>query len=337
MSSQSTVRTEIGTCLFFVAMLLLVLKLHLLTALIAGLFVYSLVGSLVPLLRTRTRGHDSARLVAVALIAAVVIALLALAGFALASFLRHSGESVPRLINRMAEIIANSRDWLPEWVFSRIPADADSWRTALVGWLQSNAQTFQVAGTGIGRALAHILIGMVVGGLLSLETAIPRHGTAPLATALATRGLLLVKAFRGVVFAQLWISAINTSLTALYLGVLLPQLGVELPFTKTLILITFLVGLLPILGNLISNSAIFVVSLSQSLLLAIGSLVYLMAIHKLEYFLNARIVGGHIRARAWEIMLAMLFMEAAFGLPGLIAAPIYYAYVKDELRHRNLL
>jgi predicted PurR-regulated permease PerM len=27
----------------------------------------------------------------------------------------------------------------------------------------------------------------------------------------------------------------------------------------------------------------------------------------------------------------MLLMEAAFGIAGLIAAPIYYAYVKDEL------
>jgi predicted PurR-regulated permease PerM len=337
MNQQATTRVEIGTCLFFAAVLLLVLKLHLLPALIAGLLVYALVVSLVPLLRTRTRGHDSARLVAVGLISAVVISLIALAGFSLISFLRHSGESVPVLINRMAEIIANSRDWLPEWIVALIPADAESLRIAVVAWLQSNAQTFQVAGTGIGRALAHILIGMVVGGLLSLETAIPKHGTAPLANALAARALLLAKAFRGVVFAQVWISAINTVFTALYLGVLLPQMGVELPFTKTLILITFLVGLLPILGNLISNTMICVVSLSQSLLVAVGSLAYLMAIHKLEYFLNARIVGSHIRARAWEIMLAMLFMEAAFGLPGLVAAPIYYAYAKDELRHRGLL
>jgi len=27
----------------------------------------------------------------------------------------------------------------------------------------------------------------------------------------------------------------------------------------------------------------------------------------------------------------MLLMEAAFGIAGLIAAPIYYAYLKDEL------
>jgi len=55
-------------------------------------------------------------------------------------------------------------------------------------------------------------------------------------------------------------------------------------------------------------------------------------IHKLEYFLNARIVGGQIRAHAWELLVAMLTMEAAFGIPGIVAAPIYYAYIKSECR-----
>jgi hypothetical protein len=30
-------------------------------------------------------------------------------------------------------------------------------------------------------------------------------------------------------------------------------------------------------------------------------------------------------------------MEAAFGLPGVVAAPVYYAYLKDELRARGLV
>jgi len=62
-----------------------------------------------------------------------------------------------------------------------------------------------------------------------------------------------------------------------------------------------------------------------------------VVIHKLEYFVNARIIGARIRARAWELLLAMLVMDAAFGIPGLIAAPIYYAYVKDELTLRKLI
>jgi predicted PurR-regulated permease PerM len=60
-------------------------------------------------------------------------------------------------------------------------------------------------------------------------------------------------------------------------------------------------------------------------------------IHKLEYFVNARIVGTEIRASAWEILVAMLVMEAAFGLPGVVAAPIYYGYLKNELSARGLV
>jgi predicted PurR-regulated permease PerM len=140
-----------------------------------------------------------------------------------------------------------------------------------------------------------------------------------------------------VVFAQIWISGINATLTALYLIVILPLFDIHLPFTKTMIVLTFVVGLIPILGNLISNTVIFVVSLSHSLVVALAAIGYLVVIHKLEYFLNARIIGSQIRAKAWEMLLAMIIMESAFGIPGLIAAPIYYAYMKSELRDKGLI
>jgi predicted PurR-regulated permease PerM len=60
-------------------------------------------------------------------------------------------------------------------------------------------------------------------------------------------------------------------------------------------------------------------------------------IHKLEYFLNARIIGSRIGSRAWELLAAMLAMEAAFGIAGVIAAPIYYAFVKDEMARQGLI
>ena len=158
---------------------------------------------------------------------------------------------------------------------------------------------FQVAGTGLGRALGHILLGMV--------------------------------------FAQVRISAINTVFTSIYLALVLPLLGIELPFAKTLIVLTFVAGLLPILGNLVTNTIICIVSLSQGFAVAVASLAYLIVIHKLEYFLNVKIIGGQIRARAWELLCAMLVMEAAFGIAGLIAAPIYYAYAKSELTAKGYL
>jgi predicted PurR-regulated permease PerM len=114
-------------------------------------------------------------------------------------------------------------------------------------------------------------------------------------------------------------------------------MGIDLPFAKTMVIVTFLTGLLPVVGNLISNTIIVVMSLSVSPLLAVSSLLFLVVIHKLEYFVNARVMGGRIHARAWELLLAMLVMDAIFGIPGVVAAPIYYAYLKNELSARNLI
>ena len=70
---------------------------------------------------------------------------------------------------------------------------------------------------------------------------------------------------------------------------------------------------------------------------AAASLVFLIVIHKAEYFLNARIIGSRIHAAAWELLIAMITMEAIFGMAGVISAPIYYAYLKQELKRKGLI
>lgn len=37
------------------------------------------------------------------------------------------------------------------------------------------------------------------------------------------------------------------------------------------------------------------------------------------------------------MLLAMLLMEAAFGLPGIAVAPVFYAYLKAELMQVDLV
>ncbi|EPO9480071.1 AI-2E family transporter, partial [Acinetobacter baumannii] len=91
------------------------------------------------------------------------------------------------------------------------------------------------------------------------------------------------------------------------------------------------------LGNLISNTLTFIAALTISLGLAGVALLYLVLVHKLEYFINAKIIGHKINANAWEILLAMLIFESIFGLSGLIAAPIFYAYLKLELKDARLI
>jgi predicted PurR-regulated permease PerM len=328
---------EIASWILTALALFLVLHLHLLSALLGGLTVYELVHILsrkLPFIRGR---RDAGRGLAVALLAVFIVAALALTVFGVIAFFRSDAGNLPALLGQMADILETSKEHLPPWLAGEIPANAEELKNDGVSWLREHAGVLQSFGAQIGRTFLHALIGMVIGAMISLHEVGPVKSRAPLALALAERARRLGEAFRRIVFAQVRISALNTALTAVYLVVVLPLLGLRLPLVKTLILLTFLTGLLPVLGNLVSNTVIVVVSLAHSLGAAVGSLTFLVVIHKLEYFLNARIVGVEIQARAWELLLAMLLMESAFGIAGVVAAPIYYAYLKDELSARGLI
>jgi len=330
-------RYQIAAWLLMAAGLLLTLLLHLLPALLAGLLVSQLVHLLAPRFVMGRLNHNWAKVLVVSLITLIVLG--ALAGFSagVILYLRTEG-GLAGLLSKMAEIIENSRQLLPLWAAAWLPqGDGSVIRAGLVEWLRTHAQDIRKVSGDASRLLLHFIIGLIIGSLVALREARANQTLAPLAQALYERMNRLGDAFRRVVFAQVRISALNALLTSVYLLLVLPAFGVHLPFTKTMIVVTFLVGLLPVLGNLVSNTVIVVISLSHSLHIAAASLGFLILIHKLEYFVNARIIGGQIQARAWELLIAMLVMEAAFGVRGVIAAPIFYAYIKKELSDRELI
>ncbi|MGH8214322.1 MAG: AI-2E family transporter [Rhodanobacteraceae bacterium] len=328
--------TATASYLAAAAGLLLVMFLHLLPALIAGLLVYAVVDALAPLLERRLPGELSRQLV-VGVLAVVVAGLLALLIFGAVAFFRAQLGDPNTLFDRLMPTIDRARIQLPAWITAYLPVSAEDFRATAAQLARTHSAQLQVAGKETAHVFGRILVGLALGALVALTQSRSTEGAGPLRRDLSARCALFVRAFHDIVFAQARISALNTLFTAIFLLVALPLTGVHLPFTKTLIVITFVVGLLPVIGNLISNTLIVIVALSVSLWVAVGALVFLVLIHKLEYFLNARIVGGRIHARAWEILLAMLVMEAAFGLPGVVAAPIYYAYLKSELTAAQLI
>ena len=316
--------------------LFLALALHLLPALLAGLTVYELVQLLAGALKI-VRIHDEHRkLAAISILALGVVLLLTLAGAGTVGFFNSGAGNLSTLLNKVADSIDRWRAALPSFIAEQLPADVDDLRQTMA-WLLPHAGLLKQAGAEVGRTLAHILFGLGIGVLVALYDVQPHEAFGPLARALQARASRLGEAFRRVVFAQVRISAVNATLTGLYLFVALPLAGVHLPLAKTVLVIAFLVGLLPVVGNLVSNTIIVILSLSVSLSVAIASLVFLVVIHKLEYFLNAHMIGTQVHAHAWELLLAMLVMDAAFGISGLIAAPIYYAYLKGELVSRSLV
>lgn len=319
----------IAALLISATLLWLTLRLDLLPALLAGLLVFEMVHVLT--LRLPFVREPRARLLALTFLVVVVVGLFSLAIFAAILFFRSETGGYVVLLRKSADIIQSWHGMMPAWVVASLPTDADGLQASVLTWLKEHLAAVQSFGQEGTKILVRVVIGMVIGALLALRQADTPARYRPLARALVNRATRFGEGFRRVVFAQVRIAAINAALTALYLVVVLPLLGIQLPLVKTMIVVTFLAGLIPVIGNLISNVVIVIVSLSVSPYVAIGSLVYLVAIHKLEYFLNARLVGSQIQARAWELLIAMLLMEAAFGIAGLIAAPIYFAYLKDEL------
>lgn len=337
MSDQKPVHlTTIASYLLAAAALLTVLMKGLLAALFSGLLVYSLVHVLAPTLGKNISDHR-ARMIAVTILGSLIVLGLSLAVWGALAFFQSDAGSVEVLLKKMADIIEASRPQMPAWLKDYIPANAEALRAAITDWLRVHAVQAQSFGQQAGRTVAHLLIGMVIGAMAALYDTTARHDYKPLAAALHVRIVVLHHAFRQIVFAQVRIAGINAIFTAIYLIVVLPLAGVHLPLTKTMIAVTFIAGLLPVLGNLISNTVIVIVGLSHSLGVALASLLFLILIHKLEYFLNAKIIGSHINARAWELLAAMLTMEAIFGLPGVIAAPVFYAYLKQELQAQGLV
>ncbi len=315
-----------------------VLELGLLPALLSGLLVAQLVHGTVPVLyRLGIANRKIGRAIALTLVTTVFAMLITLVVVAAVSRLTAGPENLFFLMQSMAEVIDTARTHLPAWASAYLPDNIEGVEAAASAWLRDNAWRLRTIGGDIGIFIFHVIGGMVIGGMVAFSRNTPRRELGPLTEVLDARVGVLSKAFRRIVFSQIRISALNTALTATYLGILLPLFGIDLPFLKTMIAVTFLVGLLPVIGNLISNTVIVLVSFSVSPLVALSSLAYLVVIHKLEYFVNARIIGTRIKARAWELLLAMLVMDAWFGIPGLIAAPVYYAYLKDELARRKLI
>lgn len=215
--------------------------------------------------------------------------------------------------------------------------DLESLRQVVVDALGKEANYFRNVANFAKAAtttLIFSILGIVAAGSLFFKTGLdPYRGTHRLKNNLysiccdqvSRRFRDFYRSFATVMGAQITISLINTVLTAIFL------LAAQMPYAPLLIATTFLCGLVPIAGNLVSNSIIVFVALTVSLKLAISALVFLVVIHKLEYLLNSKIIGDRIRNPVWLTLIALILGERLMGVPGLILAPVVLNYLRVEM------
>jgi predicted PurR-regulated permease PerM len=317
------------------ALICMVLVLHMAPTLLIGMLIYLLAKRLGDKLSLKMP-EKLARLIAAVLITAIIIGGLTTVGILLSKTIGNE-QNLAGLAAKLGESVNDIRNDLPPTLLSYLPDSLLSLNGSVSDLIKEHTRELGGAGKEGLHTFAHILIAIVAALLLSVDSFSTLAKAQPFAKAMRERIQLFGKAFENIVFAQIKISAINTLLTGIFLLMVLPHFGVNLPYNKTLVIVTFFAGLLPVIGNLISNTIITVISIGVSFKVTIAALLFLVGVHKLEYFINAKIVGSKIHATAWELLLALLIMESLFGITGLLIAPILYAYIKSELLLAKLI
>lgn len=317
------------------ALISLVLILHMAPTLLIGMLIYLLAKRLGDKLSLKMP-EKPARILAAALITTIIIGSFVSAVMFLSTTLGNE-QNLAGLAAKLGESVNDIKNELPPTLLSYLPESMLSLNGSVSDLIKEHTRELGVAGKESLHTFAHILIAAVAALLLSMSSFSALAQSQPFAKAMRERIQLFGRAFENIVFAQIKISAINTLLTSVFLLIVLPLFGVNLPYNKTLVIVTFVAGLLPVIGNLISNTIITVISIGVSFKVAIAALVFLVGVHKLEYFINAKIVGSKIHAAACELLLALLVMESLFGITGLLIAPILYAYIKSELLLAKLI
>ena len=272
--------------------------------------------------------------------AATVVCLAPLLWIAIAltqsrGFLTELPHQYKELLDYLANTVLELRSKLPPDLSDMLPQGAAEIQQTIATYLATKAGALASAGKAWLGGLLHAYMGLLIGALAAVRPRIPPR--APLTRALQDRVLLLGEAFRQIVAAQFWIALFNTCLTALFLLLILPAVDMALPYTPALILLTFVAGLIPIVGNLFCNVVLTVVGLSVSPTAAAVCLAFLILIHKAEYVINAKVVGQRTHMAVWELLAVMFVAESVFGPAGLVAAPLFYAYLKKELEAAKMV
>ena len=340
-------RVRIASYLLMGAALLLVLQIHLLVALLTvcvGFLSVRWIARWTLALAHRTglrrllppqRMRGLAELLAAFIVGLAPIAILTGTLSQSREVLLDAPAQYRELLNYTARTVLELRSKLPPEIAVYLPDGAGDLQQLVAKYL--SAQAGALAQTG--RAWLGGLLFAYVGLLVGMLAAVSRRATTigPLTQAMRERIILFGEAFRQIVAAQFWIALFNAILTAVFLLFVLPMWKVELPYTPALITLTFVAGLVPVVGNLVCNGVITVVGLSVSPLTALACLAFLILIHKAEYFINAKVVGRRTQMAVWELLAVMFAAEAAFGPAGLVAAPLFYAYLKKELQAARLV
>src|SRR5471030_907299 len=211
--------------------LLLILPLHLLACFIAGFVVFELVNGLAPYFQKIISG-ERARWLIVVLISTIVVSVLILAIAGVADFLLEDIKNQVAFNAMVSRLLSDAQGRISPVMLHYLPANIEELQRQFLQWLREHIAMIQTVGKNAAHDFVTMLIGMILGAIISLQRHTKGEHHAPLKKELLDRVNLLSATFRNVVFAQFQISLINTVLSGVFLFGILPLFGIHLPLAK---------------------------------------------------------------------------------------------------------
>ena len=319
---HTTIKPNRVSYLFMAAALAVMAWLHLATPLLAALFSYL---ALTRLHLVKERGKWLA--------VGLFLLLLVFVAYELGYFINQAVRALPEIADKaIPSILAWARQYEIELSFT----DYDSLKDLAFGAVTSEVNylgRFANFARGATTQFLFLAVGCVIAISIFLNPRLELGGDLPVVNnnlyslccqEIAARFRVFYRSFATVMGAQIIISAINTVFTTLFV------LVVHLPYAVVVVGVTFLCGLVPVVGNLVSNTIIIGIGFTVSPKTALCALIFLVVIHKLEYFLNSKIIGYRIRNPLWLTLLALIVGERLMGVPGMILAPVVLNYLRLE-------
>lgn len=191
--------------------------------------------------------------------------------------------------------------------------------------LVESAQHYAANVASSAAALGHLVVYALIGLILAIVFFLDEERLKAFRQTLAPESLLgtltrwgeyVADAVSLTVQLQFIVAAVNAVLT---LPILL-LIGV--PHVPMLMLLIFVSGLIPVVGNLISGAVLSIVAYQTKGFFGVGLFIGLtFVLHKAEsYFLNPRLAARHVPLPGFVLILSLIAWEHLLGFVGLFVS-----------------
>jgi predicted PurR-regulated permease PerM len=264
---------------------------------------------------------------------AIFLVLLAALGYALTYFIHATVNALPNIADRAVPAVIQ---WATDHNIELPFTDMESLKDQAFVFARNQAShlgNFADFARGATMQFIYLLVGCVVAIGLYINPQLELDRPAGLSPnnlyslccgEISKRFATFYRSFAMVMNAQITIATINTVLTGIFVA------AFGLPHFVVAVGVTFLCGFIPVVGNLLSNTLVVAIGFMVSPEKGLWALVFLVVIHKLEYFLNSKIIGSKIHTSIWLTLLALLLGERLMGITGMVLAPAVLHYIRIE-------